>query len=81
MLDNADIYSIMKHMNTTLNVKCRHCNVRQEIQVNYADLQAWKSGRLIQDAMPYLDADAREFLISQTCTVCFDKMCGVDMDE
>ena len=61
-------------MNTTLNVKCRHCNVRQEIQVNYADLQAWKSGRLIQDALPYLDADEREFLISQTCGPCFDKM-------
>ena len=31
-------------MNTTLNIKCRHCDSAQQIKVNYDDVQAWKSG-------------------------------------
>ena len=66
-------------MNTTLSLKCHHCETSQRVSVNYADVQAWKDGALIQDALPYLNADQRELLISKTCGPCFDKM--FDFDE
>jgi hypothetical protein len=63
-----------KKMNTTLSLKCHHCEASQRVSVNYEDVQAWKDGALIQDALPYLNADQRELLISKTCGPCFDKM-------
>lgn len=36
----------------------------REINVTYAQLDAWYSGQLIQDACPNLSAEDREFLIS-----------------
>ena len=54
-------------------VKCKNVHI---LLVNSDDLQQWKDGELIQDAMPYLSADERELLISGTCGTCFDKMFG-----
>lgn len=34
------------------------------IDVTQAQLDAWKSGTLIQDAMPNLSADEREFIMT-----------------
>ena len=36
----------------------------------------WQAGELIQNAMPNLDADSREQLISGTCPKCWDEMFG-----
>ena len=71
---NGGIKRKEKKMNTTLSLKCHHCEASQRVSVNYADVQAWKDGALIQDALPYLNADQRELLISKTCGPCFDKM-------
>jgi hypothetical protein len=49
--------------------------------VNSDDLQQWKDGELIQDAMPYLSADEREILISNICGLCFEQMFGEGEDE
>ena len=68
-------------MDTTMNLQCVHCDETYQINLNYEDVQAWKDGTLIQDALPYLNADQRELLISKTCGSCFDKMFGVDFDE
>ena len=68
-------------MNTTMNLQCVHCDETYQINLNYEDVQAWKDGTLIQDALPYMNADQRELLISKTCGPCFDKMFGVDFDE
>ena len=68
-------------MNTTMNLQCVHCDETHQINLNYEDVQAWKDGTLIQEALPYLNADQRELLISKTCGPCFDKMFGVDFDE
>lgn len=38
-------------------------NVR-DIDITVTQLQSWQHGVLIQDAMPHLSADDREFLIS-----------------
>ena len=35
-----------------------------EIAVTQAQLDAWESGTLIQDAMPNLSADEREFILT-----------------
>ena len=34
---------------------------------------AWLKGAYVQDVVPELSADAREFLISSVCGECFDK--------
>ena len=35
-----------------------------EMTFNIADFRAWECGELIQNAMPYLSADEREFLMT-----------------
>ena len=83
-----DIYSIMKEQPTKgktqmietgmmeMNVACNVCNDSVTLTVNPVDGIQWQQGKFIQDAMPYLDADERELLISNTCGTCFEKMFG-----
>tara|TARA_Y100001951_G_C11218985_1_gene227582 strand:+ start:104 stop:340 length:237 start_codon:yes stop_codon:yes gene_type:complete len=59
-----------------VNVRCWKCEQVTTIKAALADIQQWQDGTLVQDAMPYLDADERELLISRTCSPCFDKMFG-----
>jgi hypothetical protein len=40
------------------------------------DYFAWKDGKLIQEAFPYLSAGQRELLISNTCEKCWEKLFG-----
>ena len=37
---------------------------RMDIPVTLAQIEAWKGGELIQDAMPNLTAEEREFLMT-----------------
>ena len=55
-------------------VDCRKCKKTVVVWLNIADVAEWHTGKLIQDAMPYLSDDERELLISKTCGPCFDKM-------
>lgn len=57
-------------------VTCRICNEELEILVPLYGYLDWKGGTLIQDALPDLDADSREALISNTCGSCFDRLFG-----
>lgn len=57
-----------------VELKCRSCGKCAEIEVESWDWAAWRSGTLIQDAFPYLSADDRKMLISQTCDECWDNM-------
>ena len=57
-------------------VKCRTCGTNISLLVNMSDMIAWKDGKYIQEAMPYLSADERELLISQTCGICWEEMFG-----
>jgi hypothetical protein len=57
-----------------MTVKCTGCNQDFEIPVTDQQLYAWKSGILIQKAMPGLNDDQRELLISQTCIECWDNL-------
>ena len=56
---------------------CVRCGESTTINAVIADLIKWKNGELfIQNAMPYLNADERELLISNTCGKCFDEICS-----
>lgn len=58
----------------SLEVNCRVCDKPRKLEVNQADYDAWRDGQLIQNVMPYLSADDRELLISETCGDCFRSM-------
>ncbi len=58
---------------------CSRCHRIVTFQVDSFSLSKWMVGREpIQNAMPELTADQREFLISGICGTCFDKMFGED---
>jgi len=57
-----------------VGVTCVMCEILHTLHLPKKGLIAWKSGTLIQEAFPELDADTRELLISHTCAPCFDKM-------
>jgi hypothetical protein len=46
--------------------------------VTEAQFNAWKSGTLIQVAMPEISKGVRELLISGTCDECWDRMFAFD---
>lgn len=58
----------------TINNDCKCCGNEVNVMLNYGDFQRWQHGQYIQDAAPYLNENEREFLISQICGDCFDKM-------
>ena len=62
-------------------VQCVRCDNVHILLVGCDDLQRWKDGELIQDAMPYLSADEREILISNVCGLCFEQMFGEGEDD
>ena len=55
-------------------VKCNMCKIKYSVPATQAQIQKWRDGEYIQNAMPNLTADERELLISQTCGKCFDKL-------
>jgi hypothetical protein len=67
--------AIMRGDTITVSVTCRGCDKKFEITVSLQDHAAWvkKEGpkRHAQVAFPYLNADDRELLISQTCGKCW----------
>jgi hypothetical protein len=63
-----------------LLVKCVHCDRDFQLDVKASDIIAWSQGKFVQDAFPYLNADERELLISNTCKECWSNM-FLDEDE
>lgn len=58
----------------TVTVRCPQCNRDREIApVTEEQFDSWRSGMLIQRAMPLLSRDDREGLISGYCTTCWNK--------
>ena len=62
----------------TYHLECVRCSQESAINASPRDVEAWSDGELIQDAMPYLDADQREMFISGICPTCWNKMFGED---
>lgn len=53
---------------------CFHCRQTGFLKVDRNEYMKWKSGALIQDAMPGLLMEEREQLISGTHPKCWDEM-------
>ena len=51
---------------------CHICKELVRIRVPQAGYMAWREGTKIQDALPTLTADEREFLMTRICGLCFD---------
>lgn len=59
----------------TIDIPCRICGKRVKIVVEKDDYIRFTRGEsYVQDIFPYLSADDREMLISQTCGECWDKL-------
>ena len=50
---------------------CRQCGKQFFIAVLREDYDKYEKGALVQEAFPYLSADNREMIISQTCPECW----------
>ena len=64
----------MLAMTAVVAVPCRMCQETTDLKVNFQGFVNWKSGELIQEALPELSCDERELLISGTCGTCFDEL-------
>ena len=67
-------------MTCVVAVPCVKCKDTKEVNVDFAGFRAWQSGELIQNALPELSVDQREFLISSICPKCWDEMFPSDED-
>ena len=59
---------------TRVDVSCIYCGTKEVYHLPAKDVRAWRNGKLIQDALPQLPAEDREFLISGLCPKCWDKL-------
>jgi hypothetical protein len=57
-----------------MKITCQQCSEVHVVEVVFKDWSDWRSGKLAQDAFPYLSADERELLISGVCGKCFEEM-------
>lgn len=66
----------MRGITTIMELKtvCPCCMRMHIVKVAFDDFVAWKNGKLIQKAMPYLEDYEREMLISGVCRRCWDDM-------
>jgi len=64
----------MERPETRVEVTCGICKTTHKLTVPIEGFIKWRSGVLIQQALPELSADDRELLISGVCGGCFDDM-------
>lgn len=63
-------------LGSTVAIKatCRICQDTHFYSVPYKNFEDWQAGELIQDCFPFMEADARELLISGVCGKCYDDL-------
>ncbi len=59
---------------TLIVANCDRCGEVHNFKVLTSHYEQWEAGELIQRALPELDKDQRELLISGICGKCFAKM-------
>ena len=57
--------------NVIVPTKCPFCLGETKVVITVVEYENWKSGMLIQKAMPTQSADTRELLITGICNKCF----------
>lgn len=57
-----------------IDVKCWRCKKVTTLEVHPEGYAKWRTGTLIQSALPELPPSDRELLISRTCAPCFDEV-------
>lgn len=55
-------------------IECRVCGKAYPVQYTVMGWKRWQEGELIQTALPELDRDTAELLISGVCGPCFEYM-------
>ena len=65
-------------MMTVITPRCTVCKQPGQLEVDERGWALWQSGAYIQDALPELDADQRELLISGTHAHCWERLFGGD---
>ena len=68
-------------MKITVTTRCPFCGKAHDVEVNEIDYLNWQDGELIQNAMPYLSAQEREYLITGICADCWESMFSGEDDE
>lgn len=69
-------------MKITVTTRCPFCGRTHDVEVNEIDYLNWQDGELIQNAMPYLSAQEREYLITGICAHCWENMFdGMDVED
>ena len=63
-------------MRTNVAMTCAFCGKFHLVEVDLEQLEAWRNGELIQNAMPDLTPVEREQLISGLCPKCQAEMFG-----
>lgn len=68
----------MSNERVMLDLECPNCDHITQVDVNVAGLSMWQRGELIQNALPELNADEREALMTGICSDCWDAMFSED---
>ena len=63
-------------MRTNIVMTCTFCRQFHLVEVDLEQLEAWRDGELIQNAMPDLTLTEREQLISGLCPKCQAEIFG-----
>ena len=63
-------------MRTNVAMTCTFCGQFHLVEVDLEQLEAWRNGELIQNAMPDLTPTEREQLISGLCPKCQAEIFG-----
>ena len=61
-----------------VSVACAYCLEVHTFECSTRGVVAWQAGELIQNALPYLNANDRELLQTQICGTCFDTFSDED---
>jgi len=79
--DRSANYQVLEGGRMKRSKICVVTNEEYSVDVNAIDVQDWREGRLIQNAMPNLSLEQREFLISGLTPSEFKEMYKFDDDE
>lgn len=60
---------------------CISCHRIVKVVVRKEEIEKYKQGAFIQDALTSVDADGREFLMSGYCGTCFNKLFAEEETE